>query len=305
MQEVFENPTYRLNSLVTWHDVEGDRLQVRFPDGDHITFDADGKAISKILNSLSSGVIATDDSLFAAIFDLLGERKLVIKTMRRDRDWMEDALDYILRLAEDQPQSAPLDLVYGARMDIRGTGWLAELTREACEIVGIQTIDSHSSEEGPSLVVAVADSVSYDWFSEVNAETVAKGVSAVFMWREVGRIVAGPLVLPRLSACFECYRWRVRMNMKFGAEFDAHARVQPSNFKAIGSELANGSARTFIGRQLLLIAARAYDIVQPGAVHSYDLLTLEHGRQPVLKAPRCRVCSSSPLSPKRSVRAIS
>lgn len=305
MQKTLAEPSYRLNSLVTWHEVEGDRLQVRFPDGDHITFDRDGAAIGRLLTEMSSAARVDDDPLAAALFDLLGDRNMLIRAATPDRDWMEDALEYVLRLAEGQPNISPLEKARGMLMHIRGTGWLADLTREACAVVGINTVNPQILDDEPGLIVAVADLVSYDWFSHVNAEAVANGVPVVFVWREVGRIVVGPLVLPRLSACFECYRRRVRMNVKFAAEFDAQARAQPAELAAAGSELASGSARTFIARQLLLIAAGAYDMVEPGAVHSYDLLTLEHGRQPVLKVPRCPVCSSLAQSPKRSVRAIS
>lgn len=305
MQETLAEPSYRLNSLVTWHEMEDDRLQVRFPDGDHITFDRDGAAIGRLLTEMSSSARAGDDPLAAAVFVFLGDRNMLIKAMTPDRDWMEDALEYILRLAEGQPSISPLEKARDMLMDVRGKGWLADLAREACAVVGIKTANGQPLDEEPGLIVAVADLVSYDWFSEVNAEAVAKGVPVIFMWREVGRIVVGPLVLPRLSACFECYRRRVRMNVKFVAEFDAQACGRPAGLAAAGSELASGSARTFIARQLLLIAAGAYDMVEPGAVHSYDLLTLEHGRQPVLKVPRCPVCSSLAQAPKRSVRAIS
>jgi hypothetical protein len=88
----------RLNSLVTWHWLsDRRRLQVRFPDGDHITFEKDCEEIACILEGLAVGVQQNFGKLGSALIELLNSRQVLIDDELPDMDtidWVRDGYDY-------------------------------------------------------------------------------------------------------------------------------------------------------------------------------------------------------------------
>lgn len=300
MEATSAAPSRRLNSLLTWHPLpDGRGLQLRFPDGDHITIDEDADRASTALAALAAGEQPPEGSFEDELLALLSGRRMITESSDK-RDWFVDSLDYFLGLAErDRQRASPVARARRVKVDLVGVGWLADLAKEAIALTGFEP-----AQDGGSITFAVSDLISYDLFSEVNAQAVREGRQCFFAWREVARIVTGPLVLPRQSACFDCYRARVRANVSFAAEFDAHAAWDPSKSEMAGSELARGVARGFLSRQLLLAAAGAYETVEPGTLHAFDLLSFESSRQPVLRMPRCTVCGHRERQPIRAVRAI-
>lgn len=297
--------SYRLNPAVGWNFLSGGQaLQLRFPDGDHLTIDDEAIAASEILESLANGVepIARDD-MVAEITTLLMDRNALVANRGQSTDWLENMLEYVL--AASNRHAGPSAFVEKARQttfSIRGEGWLAGIVSEACALAGLH-VDEQPGPEG-HCVIAVADRIAHDAFSAINRRACESRTPIVFVWREVSRIVCGPLVLPGESACFECYRTRVRANIRFGAEFDAFAALPVSHRDHIGSALAEGAARSFIARQLLAIAAQAYDLIEPNALYSYDALMLKLDRQALPRVPRCRVCGVLRTEPARAIRTL-
>ncbi len=301
----------RLNMLVSWHYLDDGRLQLRFPDGDHLTFDAHRDTIVATVEALAAGEAAPDGPVAHELVALLAERRMFVATPTAD--WLVDAIDYVVSLSDDgRGQTAkgrsPIVRARQTRLVIDGVGWLADRVRAAAGQAGLDVADAAGdiagAGGGPRLLVAVADMIAYDHFSRVNADAVASGTPVMFLWREVARLVMGPLVLPGETACFECYRTRVRANMAFIGEFDALARWTPDSRRPQSSAVSNGLAETLIARTLLFAAAQAWDLFEPGTIHSFDALSLETQRQPVLKVARCPVCSPHAARPARSIRAI-
>ena len=301
-----QKTTYRLNPAVAWNFVSnGKAIQIRFPDGDHLTIDNDAEAASDVLAAIANGVTPRDpdSDMVAELTALLMDRKVLVASNGLSSDWLESILEYVLAASNRQVgPSALIDKARHCTFSLQGEGWLAGVAADACRLAGLTVREQPDAEA--SCIVAVADRITYDAFSEINAEACAAGRQVIFFWREVSRIVCGPLVLPGQSACFECYRTRVRANIRFGAEFDAFAGLPLSDRDCLGSALAEGAARAFIARQLLAIAAKAYDLFEPNTLYSYDALLLKLDRQALLRVPRCRACSALRTEPVRAIRTL-
>lgn len=296
--------SYRLSPAVAWNFVpDKGALQVRFPDGDHLTIDSDAEAVSDVLGALADGVEPgdADGDMVAEVTALLMERKVLVANRGPSDDWLESILEYVL--AASSRRTGPSALVEKARghsFSIRGQGWLAGVVADACRLAGLPIADGTDGD----CIVAVADRIAHDQFSAVNRDACEAGTPVVFFWREVSRIICGPLVLPGQSACFECYRTRVRANIRFGAEFDALAALPPDGRDHLGSALAEGAARAFVARQLFAVAAEAYDLFEPNALYSYDALMLKLDRQALLRVPRCKTCGVLREEPVRAIRTL-
>jgi bacteriocin biosynthesis cyclodehydratase domain-containing protein len=297
---------FRLNRAISWNFViENETIQIRFPDGDHVTIESHVAEIAQILNALADGREPdTANDLSQEVIDLLMRRHVLIQSDAACTDWLEDMLEYVL--AASSRQTTPASLLAEARkhsFSVAGTGWLADVARDACALAGL-TVSDPQEQPDRHCIIAVSDRVSYDRFSRLNREACDAGTPIIFFWREVARIVCGPLVLPGESGCFECYRSRVRANIKFAAEFDALARLDDGAAPSLGSPIAEGAARAFIARQLLAVAAGAYHMVEPNTLYSFDTLSLASDRQSFLRTPRCVACGSRRAEPARAIRAV-
>ena len=301
---------YRLNGSVTWNMIDDSgRLQLRLPDGDHITFEDDGVEIAELLEHLAEGdKRALRSELSQELHALLMQRNVLVSREEAPSDWLEELAEYVL--ARSDRIKGPGNLVGKARakpISIVGEGWLADIAREACAEADLNYADARQASEhdGPGFVLALSDRLAMDFFSQQNIQACERGVPIVFVWRELSQIVSGPLVIPGESACFECYRSRLRSNARHLAEFDALASYQLRRRDHLPSDLARGSVKAFLARQLLVIAAGAYDLFETNTIYSFDALQLQLNKHPILRIPRCGSCGAYRSEPMRAVRAIS
>ena len=306
MNEQILSLPYRLNSCVSWCQLsDRDRLQIRFPDGDHITLEKGGLNVARLLDLLASGsapaeVTAADEE----VVSLLMQRGMFVSGRQGPSDWFEDIVEYVVSLSNRARGPAGVMMAMRSTLFlIEGEGWLAAIVRDACNLAGLRHV-APDDDEKCDVVVVASDRVEIERFSELNAKYCSKGVRIVFFWREVTQIVSGPFVLPGESACFECYRTRVRGNSLFTDEFDAFASQPLGDNERLGSALIEGVVRGFIARQLIAVATNSFELMEPNALYSYDVLTLALDRQALLRTPRCKACGSHAAKPVPAVRAI-
>jgi bacteriocin biosynthesis cyclodehydratase domain-containing protein len=306
MTEQLLSLPYRLNSSVTWSQLaDGDRLQVRFPDGDHITLEAGGADAIRLLELLTAGTAPTTPSAAdEELISLLMQRGMFVSDRHGPSDWLKDIIEYVVSLSNRTHGPAGVTMAMSSTLFlIEGEGWLADVVRDACNLAGLRHTGP-DTEEACDVVVIVSDRMEMERFSALNARYCKEGARIVFFWRDVAQIVAGPLVLPGESACFECYRTRLRGNSLFGEEFDAFAALPLRDSERLGSALAEGVVRGFIARQLIAIATGSFDLMEPNALYSFDVLTMALDRQALLRTPRCKACGLHASRPVPAVRAI-
>jgi molybdopterin-synthase adenylyltransferase len=120
--------------------------------------------------------------------------------------------------------------------------------------------------------------------------------------------VIGPLVIPGETPCYRCYKLRERGNathVEEYASFEDYLRANPNH------QVKQGSLRAFdsiIGSLAALEVVYALtnlsDPKSLGNLLVVDLLSFDVEAHPILRLPRCPVCSPTREKPKRKVYDI-
>lgn len=217
-------------------------------------------------------------------------------------DWALDVFDYVLRWSDEEATLAtPLAPLSDARALVRGTGWLAEVMREGLATLGVAHV---SKAPDATFVVDCQDRQNPQQFSATNTLALQQDVPCFFVYREVSRIVVGPLVVPKQSACYQCYKARVEANAPFPAEYVAYQASVAAETPPRPSQVAVGLVNYLLARAVLCTVTGAFELFEPGVIYSYDFITLESSSQRILKVPRCEACSKTAGKPVRAVRSI-
>lgn len=298
----------RLDPLLEWNLLSnGTSLQVRFPDGRHITFDRDAAQILECLLAIESGGRSTD-SITSSLLAILDARSAFSSIIDAGCDWALDVYDYVFRQG-NAALSENRCCVRAARevpIANAGNGWMNELAKQSTRLLGFENVTSVDSISSHSLLIAASDRYDPSLFSSINAISVGAGSRVLFVHRHLGRLVIGPLVIPGKTACYHCYQTRRRASARFKDEFDANARENSHSDRCDRhpSVVAKGLCQSLISLHILGAAAEAYDLFEPGTIYSYDVVSMEKLRQPILKVTGCRACSANGDAPPRAVRAI-
>lgn len=297
-----------IDPLLEWNFVgDGTRLQLRFPDGRHITFDHDVERVAQCLESLAAGQYHTDDVAHALI-DLLGQRRAFSSLSDAGADWALDVYDHAFRLAKRRSDVTASDIDVARRVPIAvlGEGWLCDQVLAAIDALGMNCTRGLDALADGALLVVASDQFDPDLFSQGNARAVSVGAKALFVHRELGCLVMGPFVIPGQTACFDCYRERLRAVTRHKDEFDsrAMAAAEGRSVRRAPSRILAGLSQSLLATHVLAAAAGAYDLFDPGSIVSFDVVSMKKMRQPVLKMPRCPTCSIAGTHPPRAIRTI-
>ncbi len=298
----------RMDPLLEWNTVgDGTRLQLRFPDGRHVTFDRDADRVAQCLESLEARDYRPDEVAHALI-DLLGQRRAFSSLTDAGADWALDLYDYVFRQARVGADTtmSDVDAARAVPVTVLGNGWMRDQTFAAVDALGMRfTCETCELDAGALLVVA-SDQFDPQLCLEANAFAVGAGAKAIFVHRELGHIVFGPFVIPGQSACYDCYYERVRASMPHKDEFDAQAlaAVERRATRRTPSRIVAGLTQSLLATHVLAAAAGAYDLCEPGTIISFDVVSMKKVRQPVQKLPRCPTCSMAGVRPRRAIRAI-
>lgn len=110
----------------------------------------------------------------------------------------------------------------------------------------------------------------------------------------------GPTVLPRETACYECYQYRRRSNLAHPEQDDALAAALEKQSLPLVAIQLTPCLSLLCGEILRLLSGE----IQPfslGAVMEFDIAKAELARHPLLKVPRCPACRRDiqPFNPVR------
>ena len=287
----------KLHPDASWLVVDNQRLQLRQPDGEHITFDQDVPDILAVLNSLRNSGAETqpvDAGIRAALLELLETRGLLVKSTSNQCQFQ--------RLL-DQHGASGGRVLYDtppSKIFIVGDGRLAEIVSASMEQAKIEQLDAPSS-----LRVVICDSEHRQFLLEQNRIAIEQQQPVVFFHWTQRAMRLGPFVVPTQTACLHCTYKREQASSLFNDELQAlnkaEAGTQPS-FE--GGPVLEQLAGAFLVRHVITIMNGNYDIARPGIVTTFDPITLHITHSPVLKLPRCHVCSSRKNSTLRAVRDL-
>jgi bacteriocin biosynthesis cyclodehydratase domain-containing protein len=109
-------------------------------------------------------------------------------------------------------------------------------------------------------------------------------------------VFAGPLMIPRRTACFACFETRVLMNLREAASYQRYKEA------LVRGDVA-GAHQAFIRPLIMILAGEvALEMVNfcttgngftVGAVHALYLPLMEHSFSEVFRLPGCPACGSS------------
>jgi bacteriocin biosynthesis cyclodehydratase domain-containing protein len=296
-----------INPAVTWVRVSDDRLLLRLPDGEQVTFDRDAREIETVLQYLRTSegrdsVPACSTLLYDDVVGFLRERGLLADAgVAGERDWFRHHLAFVSACA------TPGTGYRTQRCALRGAGWMRERAAMALRAAGLEVTPTDDCTDAATLVVVASDWDDHVLFRRENANAVRHGQRITFFGRAGIHLIAGPLVVPGQSACLECYFRRLSFNTRFPEEFEAYGAfcaARQARGERATSPLAAGLVEFVVARHVLGAVRELPVLVEPGVIDALDCATLRLTTQHVLKVPRCGVCGRRSAKPQRSIRDL-
>ena len=283
--------------------VDDDRLQLRVPDGHHLTFDAHAEPLHDALSALRGGArpaeVATTlgADLAAELFALLDTRGLLVPRAapggQYDRQ-LEQHLAGGGRLALAAPPRA---------WHIVGSGRLAAIAARALP-AGRAAGADHAAHAADVLTVAISDADDQAALLAANAQAVQAGRPITFVRWDQRRLLIGPYVVPGQSACLDCVNHRQFAAALHPDELLAWRRAADRHGRFEGGPVLDDFAAAAIARHVTAILAGAHELARPGAVAMLDPITLDCVTAPVLRLPRCPTCRPAADRVPRAIRDL-
>jgi bacteriocin biosynthesis cyclodehydratase domain-containing protein len=285
-------------------DLGAGRVQVRVPDGDHFTIETRGIELAQRLEAMRQGTLTLEAAVAAAtndderhVWDRAGEVLRQRGLLRREdeddpsADWLLASFDYVFR--RTRAVRPPMAADAAQPVVVCGEGLIADVTRRCVTSLGRDLKPgAPAAEAPPGLRIACSDHDDHEFLLEQNEVALREGVMSTFARRSGSRVLVGPIVVPRESACFNCYLERVVSNTEFIDEFEGNARSSGARRPPLrdATGLMSGVLAFLVTQHVAFALERITTVARVGEVLAFDLLSSRTTRHPVLKLPRCRVC---------------
>lgn len=153
-----------------------------------------------------------------------------------------------------------------------------------------------------ALLLVCSDFEDFASFRAMNAKAVERGLASLYLGIDWSTVQCGPLVMPKATACYECYFHRVRSTRKFVAEFDVRSKPENILYHALPSKLAIQFGVAEASRLVLQYLSGTLDNLQHSVFSEIDSLSGETQRSRILRLPRCACCGNA--STARPVGAV-
>jgi bacteriocin biosynthesis cyclodehydratase domain-containing protein len=289
-----------LHPLVHVVRVDDARTQLRLPDGEDLTLTTDGFPLPEFLDALRTGIQSLAQHPLRATFDSYEtHRNLLLRMLRERHALIEgdhrqgpvDTLDMLLNYVSNRSMRASPLQRDAALVSIVGTGVIADAAR--C-VMG-KTGQLANADTPISLSIVCADFDNFSLFGAENEKMIERNVPVLFVWKSGARILLGPLVRPHQSACFHCYLERRASNTLFIDEFEALVGQRDIDAPPLDDSLGliGGLVEFLLARHVKLIMDKVPNLVMPGNVYTYHLVSGTTQTHPVVKLPRCAVCGGA------------
>jgi bacteriocin biosynthesis cyclodehydratase domain-containing protein len=226
------------------------------------------------------------------IYRLLERRAVLIPEAPRD---CEDVLlTHALHFARRWLEGSTLPELCEQSVQVCGTGQLVEAVR--ADLARLRIPFAGQFDPGAAnvaLIIACSDFENHVSFRERNRAAVAASRPIFFACISETTVRFGPLVVPRESACFECFHHRLRANLTFREEFDAfltHNAFQEESGVDSRAGIYARLGSAFICAQIVqfLLGCTQHCVVD--RLIEVSPLTVEMVSSRILKLPRCEVC---------------
>lgn len=290
----------RLHSDALAISVDDDRLQLRSPDGQHLTFDANAILLAEVFDRLREGADlrvldeVLGEDLASELTALLHARGLLVA------DGEENACQFARLLTQHKAGGgAVLDASPPRAVEIVGDGKIASLARTVAASATVASADT-----AETLLVACSDHEDWSALLAFNAQAVAERRTITFVRWDQSRLLIGPFVIPGESACLECVAHRQRAACLHPDELLAWRRNAAHQPVFQGGVGLSTFVQAAIEHHVEAILAGAYDLARPGAILILDPVAFRSSVAPVMRLPRCPTCRPSSETVLRSIRDL-
>ena len=270
-----------------------------------LDFAQHGMTSSTLIDSLSNEFSET--VLASTIQSLTATGVLVSKDDRAMGESTHLHLQHY-RERSGNPEGRPLEQYDPARWRVAlvGKGMLANALKLAIADVQIEVecVDDALStvSDKRCVILTVSDDENIALARAWNKTAVILGLPFLFVGIDWSVVQCGPLVLPRATACYECYYHRVRATRRFVNEFDALSDRSRILYNKLPSKLAIQWAVAETLRLLLLHLSGTHDQLHQSPFSTIDTFQGSIERSMVLRLPRCPVCGNA--SGEKPVSAV-
>ncbi|WP_281990193.1 TOMM precursor leader peptide-binding protein [Aquimarina aggregata] len=294
-----------LHPDVHWVKVDEKRIQLRQPDGEHITFDEHANDILnalKVLRTPSINDIKVDESISEQIKEILHTRGLLIHK--------DNASNFQIQRLIDQHGVSGGKVATGKNpisVTIMGEGKLASVSKTSLLQAEIKIIDDQDkfsiSEDKLPLMIVICDQEDHDFLQKMNAKAIQNKQPILFFRWFHRSFKLGPFVVPGETACLNCAHQRELASSLFPNELLAYRSSGRDDLPVYnGGPVLDQMAGALLTRQVLTILSGNYDLSEPSTMITVDPVLLNIKHSPILRIPRCRVCSNYENEPLRAIR---
>lgn len=227
-------------------------------------------------------------------FKILAEKKIIAQS--------PDRPNCVTIMQQHHMLQSPVENIAPAirELYVVGSGLLADtitahLQRLEMDVDVCANPKLHDDIAGASrLVIACCDRETVTTFLDINRQCVSADVPALYVWLDHFTARCGPLVLPRATACYECYYHKLRASRRHVPEFDARASgnrlIAAADPNALALQWAVAATLTQV---VNFLAGTLYD------THLSPFKEIDAARgnvhdSSITKIPRCPACGAAP-----------
>ena len=221
------------------------------------------------------------------ILEMLRQRKLIIAGNRSEKTVIDPIYPWLRHIAAADKASLHCAVV--------GDGLLASIVTEELSEIGMKPFRCHANLDlraaaDMNFAVVCLDHPNEALLRKLNRIAVKRNIALLYVSLDRHIASIGPLVLPRATACYECYYHRVRSSRKtMEIENVTLSSSQPSRV------VARLAAAQAVATILRFISGASFDL-HLTSVLRHNLLDGRSGYSTILKIPRCSVCGSANLT---------
>ena len=300
---------------VSWQWIDADRIQLKVPNGNDLTFTRYAKEIEKILirvltpptiTELSSWASSENISaeLLDSVLDALEDSAVLVKTTQeiKNKGIFLNLLNYRGVSNDTLKQQIPIPFFDG--MVVKGSG----VTHDAVQNILLKDeFKANSNTQAKRLLtIYCCDNEDFSALREQNENSVNDRSLTLYVRWTGAYLAIGPLYIPDETPCFECYIVRRRASSEHIPEYDAALQQTSTGVNAVNNDaIFENAVQYFVGRYILIAQKGLFYLLNPSQVEYWDIVTAEKTTGEVLKVPRCDVCgrlrSRDPLQAVREL----
>ncbi|MEF2509959.1 TOMM precursor leader peptide-binding protein [Vibrio mimicus] len=287
--------------------IDRGRVQLRFPDYNHVTLEFDSsKTLQEIL--MTDGARSREDWLVRIAqcgvspedaTDVL-DGLIAVGAIHAERMAVSDAFDALLAHEDCRSRQIKKGLIDDFvinRVGVYGAGELARITQGAVSVVpGMQI-----SQTVPDIVFVCCDIDDMPTLRETWKNAPEARLKIAF-WFDGGALRLGPIYVAGETACISCFATRTDAASQFIDEATAYQIASPLAVCVLplGPTITN-LATYIVMRTLHLAKSGQFNVLEPGTLETWSILTGMSSKKFVLRNPFCPDCSDIDR-PKRAIR---